>query len=892
MTPSQRVRGERLFRLLLRAYPRAFRERYHTELLDTFRRDRQRALFAGGIGTIRFWRHAVLDLCRTSLSQRRRHADESGQRPMDPAGSGAAAAWSRGFVHDLSVAARGLAKQPGYAAVVILTLGLGIGATTAVYAVVHGVLLTPLPYDQPDRLVRVYELEHGNPGARMVAYGNFADLRNQTTGLEALAIWQGQGVTLTGEGTARRLNARLTSADFARVFHETPLLGRWFTEAETVDNAAVAVLTHALWQSAFGADSGVLGRVIHLDGAAFEVIGVMRPDFQYPATADVWLPLPPVRDAVGLRRWHRHSMVGRLADDETLDRLSRELETIGARLEAAYPDYNRNNYFEARPLLDDMVGSRRHALLVLFGAVSVLLLIACVNAASLSMARTLARSHELAVRSALGASPWRLARLTLAESLLVGLVGAAVAVGLAQLGVHQLLAMTIDSLPRAALVSAWTPGVVAFGIPSALLASLAVALPALTGGRRGPVPLSLRGARGSDTHTVMRGRRGLVVAQLAAAFVLAAGAGLLLKSVDQLTSVEPGVAVDGVLTFEIGLPVTKYPSPETVAAFVNRLVDRFEHVPSVARAAVTLTAPVDPYGWYNSLTILGRDVPTPDLPHVSYVATSAGYFDTMGIPLLTGRTYDATEPRGTNVVVINETAARRFWPGADPLGQKILGRTSDESSWATIIGVVGDVRQALDQAVEPTTYIPIGQEDVTDLVAVVRTTDADTLAVMPVLRDLLAQADRDIPITGVMPLAERIALATAVPTFNAVLMSTFAGTALLLAAAGVFAMVSFSVAQRRREFGIRMAVGASRPRIFRDILGTNLRLATIAVGFGLTCILAAGQALEGLLFGVQAADAVTLTSAALVIIGVAVASGLWPARRAASTDPLAALRND
>lgn len=889
MAAPRLARGERLFRALLHCYPRAFRARYSVELIETFRADRTRPQFSGLLGAARFWRHTLADLSRTSWSQRRRHDTDADRRAT---GLATAGAWHRGFVQDVSAAVRGLTKQPGYACVAVLTLGLGVGGTTAVYAVVHGVLLTPLPYDHADRLVRVYELDHGNPGARMVAYGNFADLRDQATGFEALATWEGRGYTLTGEGAALRLNARLTSADFAAVFHETPALGRWFTEAETTENAAVVVLTHALWHGTFGADTGVVGRTIHLDGGAFEVIGVMRPAFRYPGETDLWLPLPPVRDPVGQRRWHRHSMVGRLAEGETLDHLSTELQGIATRLEAAYPEYNRNNYFEATPLLDDMVGSRQQSLLVLFGAVSVLLLIACVNVASLAMARSIARSHELAIRSALGASAWRLSRLTLAESLLVGMAGAMFAVVLAQLGVDQLLALTADSVPRAASVSAWTPRVMAFGVFASLLASVAVALPALIGRRRDAGTLALRGSRGSETHIVMRGRRTLVVAQLAAAFILAAGAGLLLKSVGQLHAVESGVTAKGVLTFEIGLPATKYPSPVEVARFVNTLVDRFEQVPSVTRAAATLTAPVDPYGWYNSLTIRGRDVATPDLPHVSYVATSAGYFEAMEIPVVAGRTYDATEPRGNPVVVINQTAAQRFWPNQDPLGQKILGRASDDSSWATVIGVVGDVRQALDQGVEPATYIPIAQENVTDFVLVVRTTEVDAMSVMPVLRDLLTEADRDVPITGIMPMTERIALTTATPTFNAVLMSTFAGTALLLAAAGVFAMVSFSVAQRSREFGIRVAVGASRPHIFLDVLGTNLKLAVMAIGIGLTCVLAGGQALEGLLFGVEAADAATLTVVALVIIGVAVASGLWPARRAASSDPLIALRNE
>lgn len=883
------VAGEWLFLLLLRIYPRQFRERYSAELLDTFRRDRRRARFSGHVGALRFWRHVLADLARTAVSERR-HQASGGHRSTTFDRSHTSTGWGQAFGQDLIAGVRGLVKQPGYAAIVILTLGLGIGATTAVFAVVHGVLLSPLPYDHADRLVRVYELEHDNPGARMVAYGNFADVREQASSLEVLAAWQGQGVTLTGEGSALRLDARMASTDFARVFRARPTLGRWFTDTEVTQNAPVVVLTHALWQSAFGADTAVVGRTVHLDGLPHEVIGVMGPTFRYPGETDIWLPLPPVRDAVGQRRWHRHSMVGRLADGATLDGLAVELQAVGSRLEAAYPDYNKNNYFEARPLLDDMVGARRQALLVLLGAVSVLLIIACVNAASLSLARTLARAHEVAVRTALGASRWRLARLVLAESLLVGLAGGAVAVGLAQFGVTRLLALTVDSLPRAAQVSAWTPEVLAFGLMTTLLASLAVTVPALIGRRGEAMPQTLR-ARGTDTHTVMRGRQLLVVAQLSAAFMLAAGAGLLLKSVHQLTSVESGVAPEGVLTFGIGLPAARYPSPQAVSTFVDQLVDRFEHVPSISSAAATLTAPVDPYGWYNSLTIRGRDVAPPDLPHVSYIATSANYFDTVGIPLLAGRTYD-NEPRGSQVVVINETAARQFWPDQDPIGQKILGRASDETSWTTIIGVVGDVRQALDQPVAPTTYIPIAQEYVTDLIMVVRTTETNTLAVMPRLRDLLAQADRDIPVTGIMPLTERIGLTTTAPTFNAVLMSTFAGIALLLAAAGVFAMVSFSVAQRHREFGIRIAVGAGRPRIFLDILGTNLRLAAVAISIGAICLLLVGQTLEGLLFGVRPADAASLTVAALVIMGVSLAAGLWPARRAAGADPLVALRND
>jgi len=883
MATHGRARGERLFGLLLRLYPPAFRDRYRLDLIEAFRRDRGQPRFRGLIGAVRFWRHTVADVLRTAAGERR--------GAVVPATAGRSR-WRQGLLQDLSAIGRGFRKQPGYAAVATLTLGLGVGATTAVFAVVDGVLLTPLPYAEAGRLVRVYELEHGNPAARMAAYGNFADLRAQATGFEELALWQGQSLTLTGDGPARSLSGRMTSAGFASVFRETPVLGRWFTEQETIDDAPVAVLAHALWQDTFGADPTIVGRRILLDGRSVEVIGVMRTAFRYPGTTDVWLPLPPVRDPVGQRRWHRHSMVGRLAGGKTLAQLNTELAGLGARLEAAYPEYNKNNYFEARPLLADMVGARRQSLLLLFGAVAVLLLIACVNVASLSLARSVSRRHEMAVRSALGASRWRLARLVLTESLIVGVAGGAIAIVLEQFAVVELLALAADTVPRASAVTALSPPVLAFGGVASLLAALAVALPVVFSGRRDVEAATFRNARGSASRGVMRGRRVLVVAQLTAAFVLATGAGLLVRSVVKLQAIESGVRADRVLTFDIVLPATRYADAASVARFVDALTARFEQQPTVVRAGATLTAPVDPYGWYNSLTIRGRDVPTPDLPHVSYVPTSAGYFAAVGIPIIAGRTYDAGEPRGRPVAVINRTAARQFWPDQDPIGQLIFGRPGDDRSWATIVGVVGDVRQALDAPADPTVYIPLAQEIVQSLVVVVRTTVDDPRTPMPALRAVLMEADSDVPITHVMPLDERIAQTTAAPAFNAVLMTAFAGTALLLAGAGVFAMISFSVAERRREFGIRAAVGASRPRIFLHVLGTNLRLAAWAVAIGLVCVTIGGRALDGLLFGVGAADLSTMAGVAAVVGGVVLAAGLWPARAATAVDPLVALRSE
>lgn len=884
MTPDKRARGERLFVLLLHLYPASFREHFRSDLVASFRRDRAQARFQGATGTIRFWRHTMADLVRTAVSERRGETAVAGASPT--------AAWYRGLGQDLRAAIRGLAKQPGYAAMAILTLGLGVGVTTAVFAVVNGVLLSPLPYDRAERLVRVYELEHNNPGARMVAYGNFVDLHDDVSGFEALAAWAFQGATLTGHGQPRRLSTPQTSADFARVFHATPVAGRWFTPAEVADNADVVVLSHSLWQDAFGADPTIVGQSIVLDGRARQVVGVMGGNFQFPTGAAAWLPLPPIKDPVGQRRWHRHSMIGRLADGTSLTALNTELSGIAARLEAAYPEYNRDNYFEARPLLADMVGSRRQSLLVLFGAVAVLLLIACVNVAALSLARSVSRRHEMALRAALGASGWRLARLMLAESLVVGALGACVALLPATVGVEQLMRLAANSVPRAANVSVNDPAVLMFGLGAAMLAALGASLPAVLSRHAEATATTLRGSRGSSARAVMTGRRGLVLAQLTAAFLLTTGAGLLIRSVLQLHAVPTGVQADGVMTFALELPAARYPDPPSVSRFIDALMARFEQVPSVRRAGVTLTAPVDQYGWYNSLTIRGRDVATPDLPHVSYVAASPGYFETVSIPLLRGRTYEVGEPRGESVVVINETAAKRFWPDEDPLGRLVLGRAGDEASWSRIIGIVGDVRQALDQPVEPTVYIPLAQEDVRGFIVMVKTDTANPADVMPSLRSLVAEADAELPITSVMTLNNRIAMTTAAPTLNAVLMASFAGAALLLAAAGVFALVSFSVAERRQEFGIRIAVGADRRRIFLDVLSGNLRLAVWAVAIGLVGVWLLGATLEGLLFGVAAADWQTVAAVAGIIVGVALAAGLWPARQATATDPLTALRGE
>jgi putative ABC transport system permease protein len=880
--PPAPPRGDRLFSWLLLAYPRAFRDRYGADLMDSFRRDRAKLQFAGMMGALRFWRHTIADVARTAWSERRSTAAGG------PRLTGSLAAFPR----DLGLACRTLARQRGFALVAVATLGLGIGALTAIYAVVDRVLLAPLPYPSADRLVRVYELDRNNPEARMVAYGNYARLREESEIFDTLSIWAYDSQVLTGQGEARTLRTRATSANFSDTFEVRPELGRWFTREEERTGADVIVISHALWTGVLGGRPDAVGQVLRLDGASYEIVGVMPGAFDFPSGSDGWHPLAPVVDPVGQWRWHRHSMVARLRPGLSPALARARLDAIAGDLERAYPDYNKANYFDPVPLLETLVGRQRGALVVILAAVAVLLAIACANVASLFLARSIGRARELAMRAALGASWSRLASLVVAETLVLACSGGLVGLILAGPGVRWLLALGDGAIPRAGGVAVANPHVAVFALAASVTCALIVAILPVWRGRRLTTPealAALRGSRASTPRSAVRARRALVALQVGLAFSLATLAGTLIATFADLARVDTGVVSSGVLTWSVQLPDAKYADGASVGRAADELIARLEQVPGIERAGATLTPPVDDTGWFNSLTIRGREVPMADLPHVSYVPVSAGYLEVLGVPLLNGRLFEPGEPRGEPVAIVNRAAAERYWPGADPIGALILGSTTEDRDWVRVVGVVDDVRQSLSEPAGPQVFVPLAQDVVRELIVMARVA-GDPLSVATSARAVVAEFDRDVPVEGMMTLDNRIGRTIAAPRFNAALLSVLAALAVLLSAVGVFGVVSYSVADRRQEFGIRMAIGASRVHVLGSVLTETLRLVAMAMIAGLILVFAAAYSLGRLLPAAAVVDPMAAGSAAAALFVATMAAAAWPAMAALRSDPLATLR--
>ncbi|NKB90582.1 MAG: FtsX-like permease family protein [Acidobacteria bacterium] len=872
--------GERFYGLLLRAYPHRFGARYNDDMLFFFRTHREDPGFSGALGKVKFWLHTVGDLTRTAWSERRSVPDDGG----DEAPGGIRA--------DARYAARGLFRDPIFAIVAVLTLALGIGASTAAFSVVKGVLLTPLDHVDPDGIVRVYEREHSNPNAVMVAYGNYADLRGQTDVFEDLAIWMWNSRVFTGVEQAVSIRARSTSASLARVCRVQPALGRWFSAEEEANDDRVVVLSDGLWRNQFAADPAIVGTSVVLDGEPYAVIGVMEAGFDYPFS-DAWVPLPPLTNPQGLRRWHRHNMVGRLAEGMSPSNANSLMTDFAARLEADHPDTNNGNYFEAVSLLDDAVGTVRPALLVLSAGVGALLLITCVNLTSLTLARATSRTSELALRRALGGSVGRLARMLVMESALLSLLGGALGLAAAQIVVSAARVSAASVIPRVDSVAFDVP-VFVFAVALSLMTGLAVGLlPVLRLRRQSDAGMEtlLGSTRTSAGGGAVRARRLLVVAQLALALVLTVTAGLLVRTFDALQSVDIGADTSSLLSLNVRLPQGEEFGGQAGADFMTGLLERIEALPGVDDAGAVLTPPVSPGGWTNNLTMRDRPVPEAELPPVLYNVVSASYFDALGVSMLSGRPFTSADPTMEGpVAVINRAAADRFWPDGDALGKEIMGTEDGRLPWLRVVGVVDDVRQSRTREAEPEVFVPMAQDWIFTYVVLARVEREPAVAALAAA-DLVRQANPDIPVTNVDSFESRLGAAIARPRFNAALMGGFAAVALLISAVGVYGVLAYTVVMRQREFGIRVAVGATRARVLVAVLREAGTLAGIALLIGTGGAVLLGRGLQGLLFGVEPLDLPTFGLAALCLLVVSIGAAVIPARSALSSDPVALLRD-
>ncbi|MEP6571967.1 MAG: ABC transporter permease [Gemmatimonadota bacterium] len=802
---------------------------------------------------------------------------------------------------DLRYAARQLLKSPGFTFVSVVTLALGIGANSAIFSVVNGVLLRPLPFPDPDRLVEVGHL-HNERGAVFGAFSpqDFDDLQRDNRVFEHLATYwftAGQsGSNLTGSGEPVRVGTALVSGDFFAALGMAAARGRALRPADDVvggDNH-VAVLSDRLWRQRFGGDASIVGRTVTLDGKLFTVTGVMPPAFEYPSRdVDLWLPVSIFTDDdVPHRREVRWlNAVGRLRPGVSLEAGQAAASAIISRLAQEYPESNKGWVGAVlEPMHDALVGGVRPALLVLLGSVAMVLLIACANVANLVLARATSRGREVAIRAALGARRGRLIRQMLTESLLLSLTGGAVGLLIGIWGLDSLLAISGGRIPQSNMIHL-DPTVISFTFLLSVITGLLFAIvPAFRSTRDTVLPaLSDGGRTGTAGRQRQTFRSALVVSQLALAVVLLAGAGLMVRSFWRLTHVNPGFEPDQVLTLRISIPETKYPYPGKDAAYRNELIDKVAALPGVVAVGGSKTAPLRGGGEPYEFSAVGKDG-APRILHArsgAYIVTP-GYFRALGIPIVRGRDFSRQDNPDAFYLLVNEAAAREFWPNENAIGQTLL----QGERRAEVIGVVGDVRNdglATDAA--SAIYVPITRFSRSTLNMFVRTA-GNPLLMAGVVRDAIWAVDRDQPISDLGPLREAVSGSISQPRFTTTLLALFGSLAAVLAALGIYGVMSYTVSQRAHEIGIRMALGARAADVLMMVVGRALTLTGIGIGIGLLGAAALTRLLASLLFGTSATDPLTFAAITLILAGVALVASYVPARRAARVDPVVVLRNE
>ncbi|HEX5475714.1 MAG TPA: ABC transporter permease [Vicinamibacterales bacterium] len=795
------------------------------------------------------------------------------------------------FLQDLRYAARLMVRAPGFTLVAAATLAIGIGATTAIFSVIDGVLLQPLPYPDAARLVTLWQDMHarGGPAREWATPGNYVDWRAQTdvfSGVFAVRGWPAS-LTIAGEAPEALRGAEVTP-EYFDVLRVPPMLGRGFRPADGVPKAArVVVLSHALWQTHFGSDPHVVGRTILVGGEPHEIVGVMPARFSGPILprATVWRPLQlntasPSRGAIVLRA------VGRLRPDVTVEQSSAALSTLARRLAQTYPESNTKVGFQIVPLRDQIVGGVRTPLLVLLGAVGFVLLIACVNVASLLLARASRRGREIAVRVALGAPRARVVRQLLTESLLLAAFGGVAGVLLGLWGVSGLVALAPAGVPR--LDAVHMNGAV-LGFAALLVVVTGIAFGFAPAWQASDVAPALKdGGRGGGMAAGGRTRRVLIVSEVALALMLLVGGGLLLRTFLALQRVDLGFVPDHVMTVTLNTPPKTYQAQPKLIAFYRRVLDEAQGLPGVQTAALSSIVPLNGGDSDTDVEIEGRPAPASpaDQPTAWYRLVSATYFDAMGIPLRQGRGFAAGE--AAPVVVVNEALARKYWPGANAVGQRL--RPGGRAPWFTVVGVVGDVKVRGAQAADRVeVYVPFWQMSEPGSNLVLKMSGDPSLVVKP-LKQLVARIDPAVPLAGAATMRDLVAASVDEPRFYALLVGLFGVLALALAAAGIYGVMSYVVAQRTAEIGVRMALGARSGQVFGLVVGDTVKLTLLGIAIGAAGAAALSRSLHRLLFGVPAADPLTFGATGVVLLLVALAASYVPARRAMRIDPIRALR--
>jgi putative ABC transport system permease protein len=789
-----------------------------------------------------------------------------------------------------------LRSKPGFTLVAILALALGIGANTAILTVVNALMLRPLPYPEPDRLVTLWENHEarGGPSNEWTTPANLRDWQDHSGSFEHLAAYTGWQPTLTGREDPEAVLASAISNNMFSLLGVEPALGRSFRpEEDQPGGERVVLLSHGLWQRKFGGDRSIVGKPVLLNGESFTAIGVMPAGFKPPfiPRAELWRPLRQLLNPRCQRGCIVLRALGRLNPGITPEQAEAELNTIARNLETQYPEAYKSILIDVVPLHEQLVGNTRPALLALMGAVGFVLLIACANVANLLLARAADRQKEIATRAALGASRWRLIRQMSTESLLLALAGGVAGLLLAAWMVDALVAFSPAGTPRVDEVTI-DRRVLGFTFALAVLTGLAFGLAPALHTSRPDLNRILKDGRGGRTMSgASLARGGLVVAELALALMLLAGAGLLMKSFVRLRSVDPGIDPANVLTFATTLPAKTYSERARVSGFYTQLLDRIKTVRSVTSVGVISTLPFSGSGSDTDFMIQGRPLPPPGEPQpvAWYNQVSPEYFKAMGLRLKAGRLFEGRDhEKAPLVAIISEKMASRYFPHENPLGKRI--GPSDGSEWREIVGVVADVKHfGLDAEARPTMYLPYTQAPSRGMSLVVRTS-SDPSAVIPAARSIVMSLDPSLAITGVQTMESLISDSIAGPRFTLLVFSIFAGLALVLAAVGLYGVMSYTVAQRTAEIGIRMALGAQRRDVLRSVLGHGMMLTAIGLALGIAGALALTRATSKLLFGVSPTDPLTFVSIAVILAAVACLACYLPARKAMKVDPIVALR--
>jgi len=812
------------------------------------------------------------------------------------------------LVKDIQYGFRSLVKRPSYTAIALITLALGIGANSAIFSVVNSVLLRPLAYRDSDRLVMIWgNFSKLNIERLTAKAAEYEDYRTQHQIFDQVAAFNNQSLNLTSVDQAERIvGARVTANLFSMLGAQTELGRSIATDEAEAGHNMVVVLSHGFWQRHFGGEATAVGQRLKLNDQDYTVIGVMPAGFQFPHAslpfaqpAEVWIPLAYSSEQVTQRQGPYYlNVLAHLKPGVTLSQTRTQMNTLGQIFEKEYRGYRGPNGEDGgwritiAPLQEEAVGNSRTALLLLFGAVGLVLLIACANVANLMLVRAAAQQKEVAIRAALGASRWRIARQWVIESLLLALLGSGLGLLLALWSIDLLIKLGPAGLPRVqeikidARVVVFTTGL---AILTGVLCSL---IPALRASN-----LDLQSAL-KESRTLGGGRRQygrnlLVVGEVALSLMLLIGAGLLVKTFVRLQRVNPGVAADQLLTAQINLPESRYREPAQASAFYRELIERLETLPGVQGASVSTMRPLNGTARNDPFAIEGRPFDSSNLTSAGWQMADANYFRTLGIPVVQGRDLTAqdTDEKSPIVAIINEAMARRFWPNENPIGRRItLGLPRPDNPWVTIVGIAKDLpHRAIDSPPEPDWYLSRALGPQRDRYLFVRTA-GDPTNLAAAIRSQVSAIDREQPVTNIKAMRDVIAETIAPRKFNMLLFGLFAAISLVLAAMGIYGVISYAVAERTQEIGIRVALGARAVDVMNLVLRGGLNLALIGIAIGLAGAFALTRLMKSVLFGVTPTDAVTFASVSVGVIAVALLACYIPARRATKVDPLVALR--